>query len=175
MSNLTTQPPAQLSKDGRWRWDGSQWVLVKPRSSRPSHLPGPGAPQHSADGRWWWNGYRWMPATSASSKPLSPRGSGALPKIAIGFGAFAIIMLLSWLFYWSDVTSGGSPPDRADALIGLLTVPLPAAVLGTVLSVLALISAGREKYDRSSRQRMAWGGIATCLPCAALVLWLCLA
>jgi hypothetical protein len=115
------------------------------------------------------------PAKPGSPAPPKPPGSGALPKVAIGFGAFAVIMLLSWLFANADMTSGGNPPDRADTLISLLAVPLPAAVMGAVLSVLALASAGKERYDRSSRRRMAWGGIATSLPSVVLILLLCLA
>lgn len=168
MSNLTAQPPPQLSKDGRWRWDGHQWVLVKARSSRPSPLPGPGAPQHSPDGRWWWNGYQWVPAKPGSAGPPEPRGPGALANIAGGLGMGALVglpvALYALAYYLSGTAYGWG------TILAIVAVPLAGAVLG----VLALVFPGHG-HDRSLRRRVAWSGIAASVASAAGVLWMCLA
>lgn len=164
MSNLTAQPPPQRSKDGRWRWDGHQWVLLKPRSSRPSYLPGPGAPQLSSDGRWWWNGYQWVPADPASSKPPKPPGPGALANIAAGFGLFALITLLPGLVALMQ------PPPGTTYGWGDAPYLLPVPLTGAVFGVLALVFPGHG-HDRRMRRRLAWVGIAASLASAAGVLW----
>ena len=51
-------PPArspQLSPDGKWVWDGKQWLPVSAAS------PPPRPPQISPDGKWVWNGKQWLP------------------------------------------------------------------------------------------------------------------
>jgi hypothetical protein len=49
-------PPSrtpQISPDGRWIWDGKQWLPVANPSSRPLQV--------SPDGKWVWDGTRWLP------------------------------------------------------------------------------------------------------------------
>ena len=50
-----TGTPPQWSADGRWWWDGGQWV---PRQAPPQPLvapsPGPTGPSPRRGARWWW-------------------------------------------------------------------------------------------------------------------------
>jgi ribosomal protein L40E len=48
----------QYSADGKWWWDGQQWVAVV---SPPT--------QFSADGKWWWNGRDWSAVTAQPAAP----------------------------------------------------------------------------------------------------------
>jgi len=45
----------QLSPDGKWVWDGKQWLPVTGAS------PPPRPPQLSPDGKWVWDGKQWLP------------------------------------------------------------------------------------------------------------------
>lgn len=167
MSNLTALPPPQQSSDGRWRWDGQQWVPIEPTSSKQAGLRGPGAPQLSTDGRWWWNGYEWVPAEPISStSEVKPRGAGALANIAAGFGLVALVSPIGVGFV-------EAPPGQAydtGFLLEVLSLPLSCAILGLVLGVLALGFPGHG-HDRSLRRRVAWAGIAGALAFAAFAAW----
>lgn len=44
----------QVSEDGQWKWDGSEWVPV-PASDQVCEL--------SEDGLWQWNGAEWLPVS----------------------------------------------------------------------------------------------------------------
>jgi hypothetical protein len=169
MSNLTALPPPQLSSDGRWRWDGQQWVPAGPKSSKRPGSADPGAPQLSSDGRWWWTGYQWAPAEQASSKQPQPPGPGALPKSAVGFGAFALAALPLWLIGIDDMRSGSYQPGWAD-VSAALAVTLP----GTVFGVLALALPGHG-HDRSERRHLAWAGMAASLISTAVLCLILLA
>lgn len=166
MPTVTTQPPPQLSLDGRWRWDGTQWTCVKP-SKRWSDPRGPGAPQASPDGRWWWtgwNGYRWVPADQASFKP--PKAPGLAPaRLAVIFGLGALVLLPPTLLFMMegtyDTPSGEQGPWGWDGILTGLLLPFAGVVLGVVFGVQALVSL-RQRDDRSQR-RMAWVGIAASL------------
>ncbi|MFI5282310.1 MAG: hypothetical protein ACHQ0J_04185 [Candidatus Dormibacterales bacterium] len=49
-------PPSsvrQVSPDGKWIWDGKQWL--------PFTGPPTGPPRMSPDGRWVWDGKQWLP------------------------------------------------------------------------------------------------------------------
>ena len=50
--------PPQYSADGRWWWNGQQWIAAH-------RAP----PQYSADGRWWWNGQQWIQAAGHHPPP----------------------------------------------------------------------------------------------------------
>jgi hypothetical protein len=49
---------AQLSADGHYWWDGSQWQAV-PNQSKGAETPQVGT--RSADGHYWWDGSQWQP------------------------------------------------------------------------------------------------------------------
>ena len=49
-SQAPAGPPATLSADGRWWWDGHRWM-----------------PAVSADGAWRWNGTSWEPTAEPSA------------------------------------------------------------------------------------------------------------
>jgi hypothetical protein len=57
--SIVAQPPSppsvQYSPDGRYFWDGQQWVPV---------APPPPAVQLSPDGRYSWDGQQWVPVAS---------------------------------------------------------------------------------------------------------------
>lgn len=179
MPNLTAQPPPQLSDDGLWRWDGSQWTLVKPKTSKPSYLPGPSTPQVSPDGRWWWVGYQWVPADPASPKPPQPgMPPGRTPaKLAFIFGLVALGLLPFTLFTIMqgryDANGLNVPYSLSDVVV-ILALHLAVAVAGVVFGVRALLSR-KQRDARSSQRRMAWGGIAASLVSAAGVVLLGLA
>jgi len=47
----------QLSEDGQWRWDGSEWQPVAQEPGADT-----AAERHvSEDGQWWWDGSQWQP------------------------------------------------------------------------------------------------------------------
>lgn len=52
---MSDMKPGAVSSDGRWAWDGSQWV---PRSAPPQTT--------SPDGLWVWDGSRWQPAAGGT-------------------------------------------------------------------------------------------------------------
>jgi hypothetical protein len=49
-------PPVQYSPDGRYFWDGQQWIPV---------APAPAPVQLSPDGRHSWDGQQWVPVASS--------------------------------------------------------------------------------------------------------------
>jgi hypothetical protein len=51
--------PRQLSPDGNWWWDGTQWTPAQQAVAPP---------QLSADGNWWWDGAQWIAAAGAVSR-----------------------------------------------------------------------------------------------------------
>ena len=75
--------PAQLSPDGRWRWNGTQWVLAQasPPSPSPVWSPPPGPPP--------------SPAGTAPTRPvptgLAHQFSG-YAAWSIGFGAASVLV-----------------------------------------------------------------------------------
>lgn len=167
MPNITAHPPPQLSEDGRWRWDGTQWVPV--RSSKRSGLPGPGAPQLSSDGRWWWNGYEWVPATPASSKsPKPPGGPGVLAILAASFGGWALLFTFGPFFDEPPLVGDYDVMGHARDVLGVPSVLWAPAVLALVFGVLALVFPGHG-HNRGLRRFLAWGGIAISLAFAAYV------
>ena len=80
-------PGSQVSEDGHWWWDGSQWQPVAGQSgSGPAHGMGDapnqtpaGGEQLSEDGRWWWDGSVWQPVPGQSEPEQSP-GAGDIPN-----------------------------------------------------------------------------------------------
>lgn len=51
---------AHYSPDGRWMWNGAQWVPTQ--APTPAPAPPPVAIHYSPDGQWMWNGSTWVPA-----------------------------------------------------------------------------------------------------------------
>jgi hypothetical protein len=95
--------------------------------------------------------------------------TGALPKLAVGFGAFALFFMLMGLIGIADMRTGGYQPGWGD-VFGACAVTLP----GTVFGVLALVFPGHG-HDRSGRRFLAWVGIATSLISTAFLCLLLLA
>jgi len=48
-----------ISPDGRWIWDGRQWLPFANPSSRPL--------QTSPDGKWMWDGSQWLPVARSGA------------------------------------------------------------------------------------------------------------
>lgn len=135
---MAPQPPKgfrPLSPDGRFYWDGYQWV------SRPPLTP---------DGRFYWNGHRWMPlglqsAVRPSRKPL-------FGWLGVGAAWVALILTISLLSMPMLLVAGlevamplimalagfvlGSQGSLTQRL--LAWIPATLAVLATVLAVVAL-------------------------------------
>ncbi len=83
-----TQVPsgAQLSDDGQWWWDGSQWQPVPApgaaapaAAADPAAAPAQAAGQLSDDGQWQWDGTQWQPVQGAAP---AASGAGAAPNAA---------------------------------------------------------------------------------------------
>lgn len=56
----------QLSEDGQWRWDGTDWQAVEDQATTDA---GSGQPelQLSPDGQWQWDGSQWLPVGGATA------------------------------------------------------------------------------------------------------------
>ncbi len=127
----------QLSPDGRYVWNGTQWV--------PSAPP----QQMSADGRWVWNGLRWMPngAVALAVAAHSPAGllffrvyCGVVAFIGLGFGTLGMIGL----------TANGFDPAKFDTTAPILTIT-------TLVFVYALIEGAAVTIAVFlPRERWAW-------------------
>ena len=64
---VASKPAERLSADGKWRWDGTQWVARVQVAVKTPAVVG----QLSADGRWRWNGREWKDATKAHTQYFS--------------------------------------------------------------------------------------------------------
>ncbi len=67
---MTVPDGAQLSEDGKYWWDGTDWQSVPEDGSGAG---GTAVGQVSEDGQWKWDGSQWQPADSAGG---SGDGSG---------------------------------------------------------------------------------------------------
>ena len=91
-----------VSSDGRWVWDGSQWV---PRSASPQTT--------SPDGLWVWDGASWQPA-AAGRKQLPMKRVLALTAGICGVVALLVLIGSALPGTDSGTTAGGvSPPPAA--------------------------------------------------------------
>ncbi len=104
----SAEPGVQYSPDGRWWWDGSQW-LPAPGPPPPAPSVAPGV-QYSPDGRWWWNGWQWTPATGPPPAAAHNRVTAALFAILLGdFGAHKFYLgdtnrgILYLVFFWTFI------------------------------------------------------------------------
>jgi len=68
----------QLSPDGRYVWNGAQWVPTAPRA------------QLSPDGRWIWNGVQWIPNPAPTRR--SPAGLILFRGYCIVAGLLALVI-----------------------------------------------------------------------------------
>lgn len=103
-SGESTRAP-HLSPDGRWWWDGAQWVPA----NQPAPPPAPATLRLSPDGRYQWNGQAWVPVvpTSSMARPAAPatRGSGSKTWLIVGLaiaGAVALFVAIGILAIASD-------------------------------------------------------------------------
>ena len=55
-------PVGQISPDGKWWWNGKQWVSAA-----------------SADGRWQWDGRNWVATSPVGSSRHEPSAAEAFP------------------------------------------------------------------------------------------------
>src|SRR5439155_24337549 len=60
----TAQPERQLSPDGMWEWNGTQWIPAEQQAAEPEPEPEPAKQERqlSPDGNWEWDGSSWVPA-----------------------------------------------------------------------------------------------------------------
>ncbi len=76
------QPERQLSPDGMWEWNGSQWVPAEQQAAAPEPDPEPepvkAERQLSPDGHWEWDGTSWVPAQQDAVAPV-PAGAHVSP------------------------------------------------------------------------------------------------
>src|SRR5882757_1838219 len=66
---LLQPQPGQLSADGQWHWDGSQWLAAGGAGQQQAaHL--------SEDGQWQWDGTDWQPAHAGGAAQSGPEQAG---------------------------------------------------------------------------------------------------
>jgi hypothetical protein len=76
------QPERQLSPDGMWEWNGTQWVPADQAQAVPEPVAEPepvkAERQLSPDGHWEWDGTAWVPAQQEAVAPV-PAGAHVSP------------------------------------------------------------------------------------------------
>jgi hypothetical protein len=79
---VAAQPERQLSPDGMWEWNGTQWVPAEQQQAAPEPVaePEPVKPERqlSPDGHWEWDGTAWVPAQQEAVAPV-PAGAHVSP------------------------------------------------------------------------------------------------
>ena len=65
---------AQLSEDGQYWWDGSDWQPVK--AGEGAEKGGTEYGTRSEDGQYWWDGSEWQPVEGDSAKGGADGGEG---------------------------------------------------------------------------------------------------
>jgi hypothetical protein len=68
----------QLSPDGMWEWNGTQWVPADQAAAEPEPEPAKAERQLSPDGHWEWDGTAWVPAQQEAVAPV-PAGAHVSP------------------------------------------------------------------------------------------------
>jgi len=66
---------AQLSEDGNYWWDGSQWQPVADSSTASSSSGGTEVGTLSEDGNYRWDGSQWQPVADSSTASSSSGGA----------------------------------------------------------------------------------------------------
>ncbi len=120
-------PPGQLSSDGKWYWDGSQW-----------------APSMSPDGHYRWNGSQWLPHRRMYfgeyvDQSLVLFGMGIL-------GTFFCPWFLGLVFYGLGLTAATmglrhTPTRSAQAIIGIVANGVGLVILAVLFLANALLRA----------------------------------
>ena len=81
------QPPAVVSPDGYWAWNGNQWV---PNVSAPAAVTSP-------DGYWMWNGVQWVPNTYRAIPPYMSAGFRAtMTTLFLALNVFGMVLLIAF-------------------------------------------------------------------------------
>ncbi|MDX6230199.1 MAG: hypothetical protein QOI76_3589 [Frankiales bacterium] len=75
---IAAQPERQLSPDGMWEWNGTQWVPAEQQQAAPEPEPVKVERQLSPDGHWEWDGSAWVPAQQEAVAPV-PAGAHVSP------------------------------------------------------------------------------------------------
>ncbi|MDX6209382.1 MAG: hypothetical protein QOE24_1773 [Frankiales bacterium] len=75
---VAAQPERQLSPDGMWEWNGTQWVPAEQQQAQPEPEPVKAERQLSPDGHWEWDGTAWVPAQHEAVAPV-PAGAHVSP------------------------------------------------------------------------------------------------
>jgi hypothetical protein len=88
-------PPAQVSPDGKFYWDGQRWVPTQQTGGASmSGVPNVSSNvgQLSPDGKFYWDGQQWMPVTVMT--PKSPgRRRPRESSVWVGVGALLIMII----------------------------------------------------------------------------------
>ena len=98
---MTAQPP--LSPDGRFWWNGTQWIPVPvpgsswaPRAApqgvaerSPIVLPVAVPRPISPDGMWWWDGAAWRPTRQLPQRPAWPQNAKVRERTLLAWTLFA--------------------------------------------------------------------------------------
>jgi len=135
----------QVSADGLWEWNGSQWLPTQPApdpqqvavstplvQAAPPAQPTPPAQTNpvSPDGTHQWNGMAWMPVSPAQPPhlplaPPAPRKGHLLRNLGIVGGALLLVGI------GAALAQGGSSPSNVASISPAASAPAAPAVQPT--------------------------------------------
>jgi len=105
-------PVGQISPDGKWWWNGKQWVSAA-----------------SADGRWQWDGRNWVATSPVGSSRHTTRANSSIPGFRTGKVWKLPVIAFGFLLLLAGINSAASQPPSKPAGQGVaqvLTSPSPS-------------------------------------------------
>lgn len=109
----TPRPPTRATPDGRWRWDGEEWIELRPDRRWPRALRRPRrAWLTSITTLWiltWWQPY--LGATEGSGR-----------RVAVGLATFAVACAVTVAFGGLLATPGRAPLRTRAATSGVVVL-----------------------------------------------------
>ncbi|TDV40387.1 hypothetical protein [Actinophytocola oryzae] len=157
---MTVPDGAQLSEDGKYWWDGSDWQPV-PEDGGGSTEVG----QLSEDGKWKWDGSQWQPADEEGGdglhEALSSQGIDIAPENAdAGYVQQMYDHLSDWYDSLDDVSKAvvdalsqeGADTLLADPTVGVVNAddPLVTAFAATDKTLGESLQATGEALEQAS-------------------------
>ena len=163
----------QVSPDGKFVWDGHNWVPVQQHAGQQGQ-PGPGGPggpggpiRTSPDGRFWWDGTQWVPTQppvaapqagsygtfAAGSPQPEKRGIPTVLKVVIGLVvlfAVGIVGLVVLAIAVGDPNEELSCQDVAEEAVGISDDQEDQMFVLEDVRDLEIIEDNRDSYETPS-------------------------